>query len=128
MGVDSRAPEAGSLGAGPGWLRLATELAKVVPPADVQGVWLFPPVRREDREWGTAVVARRAEGERVRVYTARYAQVVRGRDKGQGRVQIDEVAECTRAVIFEVLKGVQERMVETEMPVEISPAVWYPNP
>lgn len=109
-------------------MRLAADLAKVMPPADVQGVWIFPAVRREDREWGTAVVARRTESERVRVYTARYAQVVRGRDKGQARVQVDEVAECPRSVIFEVLKGVQERMAETEMPVEISPAAWYPNP
>ena len=116
------------MGVGPGWLRLAAELAKVVPPAEVDGVWLFPPVRREDREWATAVVSRRAEGDRVRVYTARYAQVVRGRDKGQARVQVDEVAECPRAVIFDVLKGVQERMAETEMPVELSPAAWYPNP
>jgi hypothetical protein len=128
VGVESRAPGAGASGVGPGWVRLATELAKVVPPLEVQGVWVFPAVRREEREWGTAVVARRTEGDRVRVYTARYAQVVRGREKGQGRVEIDEVAECPRDVIFEVLKGVQERMAETELPVEISPSVWYASP
>lgn len=123
MDVDARASPAG---VGPGWLRLAAELAKTVPPQDVQGIWVFPAVRREEREWGTAVIARRSEGVRVRVYTARYAQVLRGREKGEGRVEIDEVAECPRAVIYQVLKGVQERMAETELPVEIPLSTWYP--
>jgi hypothetical protein len=38
---------------------------------------------------------------------------------------VEDVAECPLAVVFDVLKGVQERMAETEPPVEISPAVWY---
>ncbi len=104
---------------------MAGELAKLIPPGDVAHVWVFPAVRRDEREWGTAVVARRAEADRVRVYTARFVQVTRGREKGQGRVAIDEVAECPRAVILDVLRGVQERMAETEPPVEISPSVWY---
>ena len=115
-------------GVGAGWLRLAGELAKVVPPAEVDNVWVFAAVRREEREWGTAVVARRADGDRVRVYTARFVQVTRGREKGQGRVTIDEVAECPRAVVYEVLKGVQERMAETDLPVEIPPSLWYATP
>jgi len=113
---------------GPGWQRLAAELAKVVPPREIQGVWVFAPVQRDQREWGTAVVARRAAGERVRLYTARYAQVVRGREKGQARVEINEVAECPHTVIHEVLKGVQERMAEADPPVEVPAAAWYPNP
>lgn len=128
MGVDSRAPSAGAPGVGPGWLRVAAELAKLIPPDEVVSLWVFPAVRREEREWGTVVVARRAEAERVRVYTARFVQVIRGREKGQGRVVIDEVAECPQAVIFEVLKGVQERMAEAVPPVEISPSAWYPAP
>lgn len=110
---------------GPGWLRVARELAERVPPAELQSLWVFPAVRRKDREWGTAIAARRAEGDRVVIYTARYAQVIRGRERGQGRVAIEEVAACPLAVLYEVLKGVQERMAETEPPVEISPAVWY---
>ena len=125
MGVDSRAPLAAP-GVGAGWLKLAAELAKTVPPDELQGVWVFPAVRREEREWGTAVAARRTGDDRVRVYTARYVQVIRGREKGQGRVMIDEVAECPRDVIFDVLKGVQVRMAESEPPVEIPPGTWYP--
>jgi hypothetical protein len=96
-----------------------------VPPAELQAIWVFPAVRREDHEWGTAIVARRDEAERIRIYTARYVQTIRGRERGQGRVTIEEVASCPLSVLFEVLKGVQERMAETEPPVEISPSVWY---
>ena len=82
-------------------------------------------MRREDHEWGTAIVARRSEAERIRIYTARYVQTIRGRERGQGRVGIEEVAECPLPVLYEVLKGVQERMAETEPPVKISPSMWY---
>jgi hypothetical protein len=106
-------------------MRVARELAAQVPPEELHGIWVFAAVRREDREWGTAIIARRAEGDRIRIYTARYVQLIRGRERGQGRVTIEEVAACPPPVLFEVLKGVQERMAETEPPVEISPSVWY---
>ena len=118
----------GPPGVGPGWQRIARELAQQVPPEELQGLWVFPAVRKEDREWGTAIAARRAEGDRIRIYTARYMQLTRGRERGQGRVVIEEVAACTLPVLYEVLKGVQTRMAETEPPVEISPSVWYPGP
>ncbi len=91
----------------------------------MQGIWVFPAVRKDDKEWGTAIVTRRAEDERIRVYTARYVQLTRGRERGQGKVGIEEVAVCPPEVLYEVLKGVQERMAETEPPVEISPSLWY---
>lgn len=113
---------------GPGWARVAGELAAQVPPSEIQSLWVFPAVRREDREWGTAMVARRGAGDRIRIYTARYVQMVRGRERGQSRVEIAEVAECPLPVVYQVLKGVQERMAETEPPVEISPSAWYQPP
>jgi hypothetical protein len=118
----------GPPGIGPGWLRIARELAEQVPAAELRAIWVFPAVRKEDREWGTAIAARRAEGDRIRIYTARYVEQVRGRERGQGRVTIEEVAACTLPVLYEVLKGVQERMAETEPPVEIAPSVWFPAP
>src|SRR5439155_12828625 len=63
---------AGPPGVGPGWLRVARELATQIPVPELQGIWVFPAVRRDDQEWGTAVVARRGEGGRIRIYTARY--------------------------------------------------------
>jgi hypothetical protein len=104
---------------------VARELGTVVPPGELERLWLFPPVRRDDREFGTAVAVRRADDDRIRVYTARYVRLMRGPQRGQCRVVIDDVAECPLAVLYEVLKGVQERMAESEPPVEIPPSLWY---
>jgi hypothetical protein len=104
---------------------VATAVAEAMPPAEIARIWLFAPVRREEREWGTAVVARRSQGERVRVYTASYLLVIRGRERGQGRVTLLEVAESPAAVVDEVIRGVQERAGETEPPVEVAPGVWF---
>jgi hypothetical protein len=108
-----------------GWTRVATAVAGAMPPGEIARIWLFAPVRREDREWGTAVVARRSEGERVRVYTASYQLAIRGRERGQGKVTLLEVAESPAAVVDEVIRGVQERAGETEPPVEVAPGVWF---
>jgi len=96
-----------------------------MPGAEIARIWLFAPVRREDREWGTAVVARRGEGDRVRVYTASYALAIRGPERGQGKVTLQEVAESPAPVVDEVIRGVQERAGEAEPPVEIDAGVWF---
>ena len=104
---------------------MATAVAEAVPPAEIDRIWLFAPVRQEDREWGTAVIGRRAAGDRLRVYTARYMLVIRGRERGQGRVGVEEIGESPGGVIDDVIRGVQERAGETEPPVEVATALWY---
>ena len=63
-------PASSGSAAGSGWDRLAQAVAEVLPPDEVDGVWIFTPLRRENREWGTAVLSR-VDGERRRIYTAR---------------------------------------------------------
>jgi hypothetical protein len=110
-----------------GWRRVARAAAEAMPVAEIERIWLFPPVRQEDREWGTAVVARRVVEGRLRVYTGRYALVVRGRERGQGQVVVEEVGETPDAVLPEVLRGVRARAGEADDPVEVAPAAWYPG-
>ena len=119
------AAAAGAAGLGIGWMRAADSLADVVPPSEIEGVWLFPPVRREEREWGVAVVSRRAEQDRRRIYTVSYMLFVRGRERGQGKVAVEEVGETPLSIVHEVIKGVQERAGEAEPPIQISPRLWY---
>lgn len=124
--VDTAArPDAASPGLGLGWTRVARAVSEVVPREEVVRIWLFAPVRREEREWGTAVVARRAEGDRLRVYTASYVLAVRGRERGTGRVSVVEVGESPSAVVDQVIRGVQERAGEPSPPVEIDAGVWF---
>jgi hypothetical protein len=70
-------------------------------------------------------VARRGAGARVRVYTASYTLLIRGRERGHGKVAVQEVAESPAAVVDEVIRGVQERAGETDPPVEIDAGVWF---
>lgn len=113
-------------GVGPGWTRVAAQLAQAFPTSEISGIWVFMPIRRDDREWGTAAVARKSPDGRVRVYTAQYLLVVKGVERGQGRVSVEEVGVGPDAVLADVLHGVQERAGELEPPVAIDPALWYP--
>ncbi len=112
-------------GLGRGWTHTAEVVSQRIPPGEITGVWVFHPLRQEGREWGTAVVARRAGEGRVAVFTAKYMLSLRGRGRGQSRVEVEEVGESPAEVIFEVLRGVQHRAGEAEPPVEVSPELWY---
>jgi len=110
---------------GYGWRRVATAVAARVPIGEIERIWLFRPVRQEAREWGTAVVARRVGPGRLRVYTGSYGLVIRGRERGQGQVIVEEVGETPEGVLPDVIRGVQERAGEGEYPDEITPAAWF---
>ena len=120
MGVSVVTP-----GMGLGWTRIADALGKVVSPPDIRRIWIFPPMRRDGREWGTAVIATRAEGGRRVVFTAKYMINTRGRRRGQGRVEIDEVGEGPTDVVPDVVHGVQNRVAEGEPAIEIAPDLWF---
>jgi len=133
-GADPR-PGAGTLsglpptqpGQGPGWAKLAAAVAAQVPPSEIETVYLFHPIKRDGREWGTAVVTRRQPepGGRLLVYTARYMLVVRGKERGAFRVEVEEVALTPAEVIAQVMQRTAERTGEAEPPVEVGPSVWY---
>ena len=112
---------------GPGWRRVAQAVSGQMPVREIERSWLFPPVRHEEREWGTAVVARRMSPGRLRVYTGSYGLVVRGRERGQGQVAVEDVGETPDEVLSDVIRGVQHRAGGEDFPDEIAPAEWYPN-
>lgn len=125
MGFNPNVGIAPTPGLGPGWTWVAETLVSRVEPEDIEGIWLFPPVRREEREWGVAVIACRTDDERQRIFTASYMIIVRGREKGHGKVAVEEVGESPATVLEDVIRGVGERTGEMEPPAEISPGLWY---
>jgi hypothetical protein len=127
MDPDTYARVVRDSGPGLGWSRVAQSVAAAIPHEAIDRIWLFTPVRREEREWGTAVISRQTEDGRSRIYTASYLMVVRGRERGRGRVTIDEVGESPPEVVHEVIAGVQERAGEPLPPTEIPPAQWFPD-
>ena len=127
-GADPRPPgpvtPAAGGGGGPGWAKLAAAVAQKVPPTEIETIYLFRPIKREGREWGTAVVTRRAEG-RLRVYTAKYMVVVRGKDRGQAKAAVEEVGLSPAEVLEQVMQSTAERTGDAEPPVAHEPSVWY---
>ncbi len=113
------------LGHGPGWTKVATAVAARVPPAEIRSVYLFRPFRREGREWGTAVVTQTGPDGRLRVYTARYMLVVRGKERGQTRIALDEVGLSPAEVVAQVMQATADRVGDAEPPIETDRAVWY---
>jgi hypothetical protein len=120
VSVETTAP-----GLGRGWARVAQAVAESIPAEQIVRIWVFPPLRREDREWGTAVVTRQTDGARQVVYTGRYMLLLRGRNRGLVRAEVHEVGEGPPDVVHEVIRGVQERSGEADPPVEIEASLWY---
>ncbi|MDP3911999.1 MAG: hypothetical protein Q8Q14_16570 [Gemmatimonadales bacterium] len=114
-------------GQGAGWAKLAAAVRAEVPPGEIETIYLFPPIKRQGREWGTAVVTRRSaspEG-RLRVYTAQYMLIVRGKERGQAKMDVREVALSPAEVLAQVMQATVDRGGETVPPLELGPGVWY---
>jgi len=126
-GSDARFGQPVGLGHGPGWEQLAAAVAARVPPAEIETIYLFRPLKREGREWGTAVVTRGAAGGegRLRVYTARYMLVVRGKERGRSKVEVEEVALSPAEVLAQVMQATADRTGDPEPPVAVDRSAWY---
>lgn len=117
----TQAPAAGS-----GWERLAQAVAERVPPAEIDAVWVFAPVRRESREWGTAVLSR-LDGERRRIYTARYVLAIKGKERGKFESSIQEVGVGPVDALARVLQEAQRRIDDEHPPFSVPPESWFSN-
>jgi hypothetical protein len=125
-GADTRIGSPLTAGKGPGWTELAAAVARTVPPAEVETIYVFRPSKRDGREWGTAVVTRRVEGEsRLRVYTARYMLIVRGKERGRSKVEVEEVALTPAEVLSTVMATAADRTGDAEPPVALERTAWY---
>jgi hypothetical protein len=114
-----------STAAGPsGWERLAQAVAQTVPPSEVDGVWVFAPLRRDPNEWGTAVLSR-VDGSRRRIYTARYVLAVKGKERGKFESTIQEVGSGPLDAVARVLQEAQRRTDDEQPPVAVPPAEWF---
>jgi hypothetical protein len=124
--------ETGVLNApGSGWSRLAARVVAELPAAEIDGVWVFPSLRREGREWGTALVSR-IDGElpeRRRIYTARFVHTLKGKERGKFEAVIEEVGSGPLATLEQLLAGIHRRLDEAaEGPKFVAPADWLPPP
>jgi hypothetical protein len=114
----------GVAAAASGWDRLAQTVAQVLPPGEIDGVWIFSPIRRETREWGTAVLSR-IDGERRRIYTARYVLAVKGKERGKFETTLQEVGSGPVEALARLVQEAQTRIDDEQPPVPVPPDSWF---
>lgn len=115
----------GAPGTGQGWERLATALRTVLAPGTIDGIWVFRTMRAGPREFGTAIISQ-VEGDRRKIHTARYALLIKGRQRGGFEWGLDEVGSGPVEALEELLALVPARGVEDEPPVPVDVALWFP--
>jgi hypothetical protein len=106
-----------------GWARLAEVVLVTLPVDEVEGIWQFQPIRMERREVGTAILSQR-DGDRRRIWTARYALTIRGRERGAFEHWLEEVGSGPVEALEELLASVRKRLGEDEAPVPVAVDVW----
>lgn len=112
-------------GEGPMWERLAEWVRGELPVEQLDGAWVFRVVRREQREYGTAVLSR-VEGDRRRIFTASYVATIKGKERGGFETALTEVGSGPLEALHELLALVPQRADDEDPPAPISLALWFP--
>ncbi|MGH7532338.1 MAG: hypothetical protein ACREL4_03505 [Gemmatimonadales bacterium] len=106
------------------WHRLADEVAKVVPVAEIDGIWIFQPLKNGPLEAGTAIVSR-VDGARRRIVTARYVATIKGKQRGLFQSVVEEVGSGPLDALDRLLADVEKR-VDEGAPTPVAIGEWYP--
>lgn len=112
-------------GEGERWEQLATWLVDQVPVEDVDGIWVFRVVRREQREFGTAIVSL-VRGDRRRILTATYTATIKGRERGGFVAECTEVGSGPLEALHELLALVPIRADDEDPPASVEVERWFP--
>jgi hypothetical protein len=107
------------------WERLADEVALQIPVAEIDGVWVFQPLRNGPQEAGTAILSR-VDGDRRRIYTARFVATIKGKQRGQWQSTVEEVGSGPLEALDRLLADVEKR-VDEGAPTPVPVAEWYPE-
>src|SRR5258705_13800574 len=89
MAADEPGPDSGPVfplappgpGQGAGWAKLAAAVEAQVPPAEIETLYVFRPIKREGKEWGTPAAPPQAPPGRLPAYTAKYTPPARGQER-----------------------------------------------
>ena len=114
----------GAATAASGWDRLAQVVAGMMPADEVDAVWVFSPLRRDAKEWGTAVISR-VDGERRRIYTARYGLAIKGKDRGKFESSVQEVGSGPLEALSRLVEEAHRRIDDEQPPASVPPESWF---
>jgi len=117
--------------------RFLTAIAEKLPAPQIVELHVFPPIRQGGMESGVAVVAvregaeeqeiprdarddRRAQDDKLAVYTARYRLVLKGPERGKWECSVQVEADAPLVTVDKVVQGVQRRSGDAEDPEKLS--------
>ncbi len=112
-------------GEGERWERLAEWLRGQIVVEEVDGIWVFRVVRREQREYGTAVLSL-VSGDRRRILTATYVATIKGKERGGFETALREVGSGPLEALHELLALVPIRADDEDPPASVEPRAWFP--
>ena len=112
-------------GEGPHWEQLAAWLRDQLPVEAIDGIWVFRVLRRDQREFGTAVLSV-VDGQRRRIHTATYVARIKGKQRGAFAAEMDEVGSGPLEALQELLALVPVRADDEEPPTPVDVARWFP--
>jgi hypothetical protein len=107
------------------WERLADDVALQLPVAEIDGVWVFQALKNGPQEAGTAIISR-IDGDRRRIYTARFIATVKGKQRGLWESTVEEVGSGPIEALDRLLADVEKR-VDEGAPTPVPVAQWYPE-
>ena len=100
-------------------------LRATLPREEIDAIWTFRVVRREGRDFGTAIVSRLEAGRR-RIYTASFIHTVKGPKRGTFESDLVEVGSGPPEALDALLALVPRRSEDEEPPAPVDPAQWFP--
>jgi hypothetical protein len=112
-------------GEGPHWERLALWVAERLPVEAIDGIWVFRVLRRDQREFGTAVLST-VDGDRRIIHTARYVATIKGKQRGGFEAHLEEVGSGPLDTLHELLALVPVRADDEDPPTPVEVALWFP--
>jgi hypothetical protein len=124
MGADLRMNTQQLATVGSGWNRLAEAVSGMMPVEEVDAVWVFSAFRRDTKEWGTAVISR-IDGERRRIYTARYGLAIKGKERGKFESSVQEVGTGPLEALSQLLAEAHRRIDDEQPPISVPPQSWF---
>ena len=83
------------------------------------------PAAPRGKEWGTAVLSR-IDGDRRRIYTARYVLAVKGKERGKFEATVQEVGSGPVTALAQLLQDAQKRIDDEQPPTPVAPETWFP--
>ena len=109
----------------PQWQKLAAWIREQMSVNEIDGVWVFRVLRRDQKEFGTAVLSR-IDGERRHILTATYTATIKGKQRGGFETELQEVGSGPIEALQELLALVPVRAEDEEPPVAVDVLRWFP--